>query len=153
MNIRLIVRQFVQYVFVGGLAFVVDFSALYLLADKAGLHYLVAASIAFLLGLTTNYLLCVWWIFHHRSIRDKRLEFLIFGVIGLLGLALTNVLMFVLTDLLQFHYLLSKAGATAVILFLNFSLRRWILFSRPGPVTASGRGVTRKSTEEAAGVA
>jgi len=50
-----IVSQFAQYVLVGGLAFVVDFTALFVLTDYFGLHYLVSASLAFLLGLITNY--------------------------------------------------------------------------------------------------
>jgi putative flippase GtrA len=122
-------RQFVQYVIVGGLAFVVDFAVLYLLTDQVGLHYLLSASIAFLLGLCVNYLLCVVWIFDFRVMNSRAHEFAIFGLVGVAGLALNNMLMWVLTDLADLHYLASKLVAAALILLFNFSARRSILFT------------------------
>ena len=41
-------------------------------------------------------------------------------------------MMFLLTEFASFHYLLSKAGAAALILIFNFSLRRSLLFSERG---------------------
>ena len=134
MNARLILRQFVQYVLVGGVAFVVDFAALFLLTEKLGLYYLVSASLAFLLGLITNYLLCITWIFKQHKLSKRSHEFIVFAVIGLLGLLFNNVLMFGFTELLGFHYLWSKAASATLILLFNFALRRTILFgatSRP----------------------
>lgn len=128
MTTPLIVRQFAKYLLVGGLAFLVDFSALFVLTDYLGLHYLISASLAFLLGLITNYLLCIALVFDYRALENASHEFYIFALIGIAGLLLNNVLMFLLTELLDLHYLISKAGAAAVILLLNFSLRRSLLF-------------------------
>jgi putative flippase GtrA len=125
---RIMLRQFVRYVVVGGLAFVVDFSVLFLLTEELGLHYLVSASIAFLLGIVTNYLLCIAWIFDYRALNNRAHEFALFFAIGIAGLLLNNLLMFILTEFLDCHYLLSKAGAAALILIFNFSLRRSLLF-------------------------
>jgi len=122
-------RQFSRYVLVGGFAFVVDFTALFLLTEKIGLHYLVSASISFMLGLVTNYLLCIAWIFDYRALESTAHEFLVFLLIGIAGLLLNNLLMYLLTEFFDFHYLLSKAGAAAAILVFNFSLRRSLLFA------------------------
>lgn len=122
-------RQFVRYGVVGGLAFVVDFSALFLFTESLGLHYLVSASLAFLLGMVTNYLLCIAWIFDYRALSNRAHEFALFFAIGIAGLLLNNGLMFILTEFLEYHYLLSKAGAAVLILMFNFSLRRSLLFS------------------------
>ena len=129
MTITPLMRQFVQYILVGGLAFVVDFITLFLLTEKFALHYLVSASVAFLLGLVTNYLLCVAWIFDYRALQNQAHEFAIFSLIGLVGLLLNSLLMYGFTDFLGFYYLLSKAGAAALILFFNFFFRRLLLFS------------------------
>ncbi|MCB1967535.1 MAG: GtrA family protein [Candidatus Accumulibacter sp.] len=129
MPITPLMRQFIQYILVGGLAFVVDFMALFLLTEKFALHYLVSASVAFLLGLVTNYLLCVAWIFDYRALQNQAHEFAIFSLIGLVGLLLNNLLMYAFTEFLGFYYLLSKAGAAALILFFNFFFRRLLLFS------------------------
>ena len=43
--------QFIRYFFVGGAAFGVDYLALFLLAHFVGLHYLLAASLSYLMGM------------------------------------------------------------------------------------------------------
>lgn len=123
-----ILRQFTQYVLVGGLAFIVDISVLFLATEMAGLHYLISASIAFLAGLATNYLLCIVWVFDFRALNNKVHEFIIFGAIGILGLLLNNLLMYLLTEHMGLHYLVSKIVAAIAILLFNFSLRRTLLF-------------------------
>jgi putative flippase GtrA len=124
-----IFRQFIQYVLVGGIAFIVDFVVLFLLTDKAGMHYLESATVAFLAGLLVNYLLCIAWIFDVRAIANRAHEFTIFAVIGGVGLALNNGLMYALTDMVGFHYLFSKIVAAGLILLFNFILRRTLLFT------------------------
>jgi putative flippase GtrA len=135
-----ILRQFIQYVLVGGGAFVVDFAVLFLLTDKAGLHYLTSATAAFLVGLLVNYALCIAWVFDVRAIANRGHEFAIFASIGIAGLALNNGLMYAFTDLAGFHYLLSKFIAASLILIFNFALRRAILFSerRRRPLPTEG---------------
>jgi putative flippase GtrA len=125
----IIFRQFSQYVLVGGIAFVADFCVLFLLTDKLGWHYLSSATAAFLVGLAVNYVLCITWVFDVRAFADRRHEFIIFGVIGIAGLILNNLLMYALTDLAGLHYLLSKIGSAGLILIFNFGLRRAILFT------------------------
>ncbi|HQW20420.1 MAG TPA: GtrA family protein [Rhodocyclaceae bacterium] len=125
----LILKQFLQYVLVGGVAFVIDFSILFLLTDRFELHYLTSATAAFLIGLAVNYVLCIAWIFDVRTIANRHHEFAIFASIGISGLTLNTGLMYVLTDLADVHYLLSKLIAAGLILIFNFTLRRTILFS------------------------
>jgi putative flippase GtrA len=125
------VQQFIRYVGVGGLSFVVDFTCLYLLTEAIGWHYLASATLAFCAGLVTNYLLCLLWVFDFRRMQNRLHEFTVFGIIGLGGLLLNNLLLYTLTGLLGLHYLLSKISAAAVILLFNFGLRRWMLFSPP----------------------
>ncbi|WP_299070645.1 GtrA family protein [Accumulibacter sp.] len=122
-------RQFAQYVCVGGLAFGVDIAALFLLTEKVGFHYISSASIAFVLGLATNYILCVAVVFDYRALQNRAHEFVIFSLIGVAGLLLNNLLIFLFTEFLGFYYLVSKAGAAVFILFFNFFLRRLWLFS------------------------
>lgn len=122
-------HQFVRYALVGGLAFVVDFATLYVLTDFFLVHYLISATVGFLLGLATNYALCVVWIFDYRALQNKLHEFTVFSVIGLAGLVLNNGVMYLLTDISGLHYLGSKLVAAALGLVFNFALRRQILFT------------------------
>ena len=128
-EVERLIRQFLQYVLVGGVAFFVDFATLFVLTDVARIHYLMSASCGFALGLVINYLLCVRWIFEFRSIANVSHEFAIFSLIGLAGLLLNNVVLYLLTDLWGVYYLTSKLISAAIILFFNFSLRRYLLFT------------------------
>jgi len=98
---------------------------------------LVAVSIAFLLGLITTHALRLAWVFDQGLFDDRGYECMIFGVIGLLGLVLPKKLMFLLKNLLHLWYLLSKAGATVIIIFVKFFLRWCILFIRCAQVLAA----------------
>lgn len=127
----LLTRQFIRYLYVGGLSFLVDFACLYYLTEHIGMHYLISATLAFSLGLTTSYLLCLAWVFDFRRMPNRWHEFMVFSAIGLFGLVLNNLLLWLLTEYAGLYYLVSKIIATAAILFFNFSLRRWLLFSPP----------------------
>lgn len=129
-DFRTLFRQFTQYVLVGGLAFLIDFSTLYVLTKHGGMHYLASATVGFTLGLIANYLLCTLWIFDHRNLQNRLHEFVVFAVIGIAGLLLNNFIIFALTDWAMIYYLHSKLIAAATILFFNFGLRRTILFSQ-----------------------
>lgn len=123
-------EQFFKYIVVGGLAFSVDFASLYLLTELLKQHYLLSASIGFLLGLLVNYCLCLLWIFDYRAIKNPWHEFVIFSAIGLAGLIINNALLYTLTEWAEIYYLASKMMAAILILLFNFILRRHILFMR-----------------------
>jgi putative flippase GtrA len=122
--------QLMRYTVVGGLAFAVDFGTLFVLTEAAGLHYLVSAALAFLLGLSTNYALSVTWVFPRRRLRSRWVEFGIFGAIGLVGLGMNEFVMWVLTDKLGVHYLGSKAASAVVVYLWNFFARKHTLFNK-----------------------
>ena len=121
--------QAFRYVVVGGWAFLVDFSILYILTEFGRIHYLVSAALAFSIAIIVSYILSVTWVFSQRSVSNRLHEFVIFLIIGILGLLLTEALMYVFTDLLLYHYLESKIIATVAILFFNFTARKTLLFS------------------------
>ncbi len=122
--------QIFRYTFVGGVAFIVDFSLLYLLTDLFKIHYLVSAGISFIFGLLVNYLLSILWVFNSRKIKNVLNEFLFFTLIGLFGLGITEVLLWMLTDLFALYYLYSKIITTVIVYFWNFFARKYLLFNK-----------------------
>ena len=121
--------QVFRYGVVGGWAFLVDFSILYCLTEFGQIHYLVSAAMAFSIAIIVSYTLSVTWVFGQRSVSNKLHEFAIFLTIGIVGLLLTEALMYIFTGLLHYHYLESKAIATVVIFLFNFAARKTLLFS------------------------
>lgn len=122
--------QLFRYLFVGGAAFLVDYGLLVLLTEVCGLHYLVSATISFIAGLIVNYLLSTSWIFRKSKMENKWAEFLIFSIIGVVGLLLNNLLLYLFTDLAHIHYMISKLITTAIVMLWNFGARKIILFNK-----------------------
>ena len=123
-----LIGQLFRYAVVGGISFVVDYGSLWLLTEKAGLPYLWSAAIAFILGLICNYLLSTAWVFGESRIKNAWGEFLVFAIIGVIGLGLNELIMYACTDGLGFHYMLSKIVSTGIVFFWNFLARRFLVF-------------------------
>ena len=121
-----------KYLLVSIVALAVDYSLLVSLTRFGHLHYLVSAAIGFAAGLVVNYALSVAFVFQHRRVASRRLEFALFFGIGLLGLGLNEVLMKVFVEVVGLNFALAKIPATAVGFVWNFGLRRLTLFSASG---------------------
>lgn len=120
--------QLFRYTFVGGFAFLVDFGLLYVLTEYAHFHYLVSATISFIAGLVVNYLLSTAWVFTRSSFQNKKVEFLLFAAIGVVGLLINNLCLWLLSSVIGIWYMISKIITTVVTYLWNFFARKFILF-------------------------
>ncbi|MBN1495428.1 MAG: GtrA family protein [Spirochaetes bacterium] len=127
-----IVIQFVRNPLAGIAAFAVDYLLLYTLTE-IGLHYLIAAAIAFITGTTVNYYLCRTLVFNAYIPRFKNMpEYLFFIIIGVIGLGLTELFMYLFTDAIGLHYLVSKIISGTLVSLWNFFARRLFIFNQYG---------------------
>ena len=124
-----LLRESAIYTAGAATAFATDFGLLWILVEKVGLHYLVAATISFLAGTVVIYWVSVRHAFAFRRVADRRAEFSYFALIGALGILLNLGLMFILVEWLDLHYLAAKVCSAAISFVVNFGLRRWWLFS------------------------
>jgi len=124
-----LLREAFLYSAASGVAMVADVSMLWLLVERAHLHYLVAASIAFLAGTAIVYAFSVSAIFRHRRMQDRRIEFGVFAAIGVLGLLVNLTVLKIAVDGFGAHYLLGKLASICFTFSLNFGLRRTLLFT------------------------
>ena len=120
--------QLFRYLFVGGFAFVVDYGLLFILTEYLHFHYLLSATISFMAGLVTNYVLSTLWIFRHSKLENKAVEFTVFSIIGVVGLVFNNLLLYAFTEFLHLYYMLSKLVTAAIVMLWNFLGRKLILF-------------------------
>src|SRR5262249_48317497 len=121
--------QLFRYGLTGGLAFLLDFGSLYVLYHVFAVHYVGAAALAFLLGLATNYAVSVVWVFDQRTVKDPFVEFLMFALLGVVGLGITEATLLVLTGLWDVPVMVSKVVATGLTFMWNFGSRKLTLFS------------------------
>lgn len=126
-----LISQLFRYAFVGGLAFIADFGLLYLLTSQCGLYYQLSACISFIAGLTINYFFSIAWVFNKNRDRTNNVaEFLMFAMVGIFGLGLNALIMYILTDLIGMQYMVSKIFSTIVVFGWNFIGRRYISNNR-----------------------
>ena len=117
-----------RYILVGGIAFIADFSSLFIFTDVLKIYYLISAALAFLIGSVVNYTLSITWVFSKRTLRSRQLEFSIFLIIGVIGLGINEFIIWFFTEHIHFHYLVSKIFSAGIVLMWNFSARKFLLF-------------------------
>ncbi|MGC8765837.1 MAG: GtrA family protein [Brevinematia bacterium] len=131
--------QFIRYGFVGGLAFLVDFSIFYFLIKIAFFknYYIIAGAIAFICGVATNYLLSIKWVFTKRKLKSRFNEFFLFSIIGLIGLLLNLLFLWFFAEIFftkfiaierNISLIASKLISTFLVFLWNFSMRKILLF-------------------------
>lgn len=123
-KLHLISIQFARYFGVALIGYVFDFGTLILMHELFHVHYLLAAISGFIIGLAVVYVLSNKYVFGESKIKSKTAEFSFFALIGLIGLGILTLLMWVLTDQFQVNYLISKIVATTVVYAWNFLARR-----------------------------
>lgn len=123
-----IAKEFSQYIVVGGLAFLIDWSILNQ-GVAFGFHYLVATAMGFVAGLVTNFLLCILWIWRGTQAKTLK-DFGLFTAIGIVGLAWTELGMWIGVGLLDQKPSPTKVVVAGFVLIWNFTLRKFLVFSR-----------------------
>lgn len=123
--------QFFRYLFVGGIATIVDWGILFLLTDLAHIYHLVSAIIAFVAGLITNFFLSKLLVFKANEARvNAVMEFISYAIIGVIGLGITELIMYLFTNCWNVHYMISKIIATVIVLIWNFLARKIIVYKK-----------------------
>jgi len=121
--------QAFRYLISGGTAFLVDTALLTLLTECFGReHLLLWTGIAFAAGLVITYLFSILWVFDNRSMKSRTAEITVFVLIGVIGLGLTELLMWLLAQKAGLHYLLSKIVTTVLVFVWNFAAKKLLLF-------------------------
>jgi putative flippase GtrA len=120
--------QLARSLVVSVIALVFDFSSLVFLTEITHLHYLIAATAGFIIGVIVNYYLSVVWVFAYRKLASKRTEFVIFVVICVIGLLLNLIIIAMIVEGIGADYRLAKVVSTVIVFFWNFIARKKILY-------------------------
>lgn len=119
-----IVRQFSRYFAAAGIGYIVDFTTLYIFHEILHVHYLLAAAVGFTFGIIVLYVLSRLFVFGEPKVKSKTAEIGLFVLIGVGGLIILTILMWLLTGLAGINYLLAKILATVIVYGWNFFARR-----------------------------
>jgi putative flippase GtrA len=120
--------QMIRFGIAGGAATVVDMGLLWTLINFAHLWYVYGVAVGYAAGTVVSYVISVKWIFPHRAISDRRLEFIIFTVVGVIALGLTELVVAAGVEWCHLSVMVSKLVSVVLIFLYNFWARKIILF-------------------------
>lgn len=134
-NLKPVLFEFTRYLAVGGAAFLVDFGVLVLFNNILpllhGYRLYVSTALGFIAGLIFNYIFSLLFVF--KSAKNSKVgrsaaAFFVFALVGVIGLGLTELGMYVGTGLLNFHYVFVKICVTGIVLIWNYLGRKILIF-------------------------
>ena len=120
-------NQIMKFGVVGGIAFIIDYICLIISKEIFELSVLLSAAIAFIISVIFNYILSIKWVFNVNKEIDQKKNFIIFIVLSIIGLILTEIIMWFGTDIIKISYLIVKIFATAIVMIFNFITRKKFL--------------------------
>lgn len=135
--------QMIRFAIVGAVATAVDYAVLLGLYVRLHLSHVPSVAAGYAAGLIVCYLLSIAWIFPHRNINDKRVEFAVFMIIGAIGLVLTEIVVDLTLRVMGMYpgvrphvseamrISLAKMIAVILVFFFNFWARKVTMFRRP----------------------
>lgn len=121
------IRRFIRYSSIGFGTFLIDLLLLWILIDGAGVPTLPATAGAFLLAVSINFFLSRKYVFR-GSVRTVRRGYTYFISYAIAGMALTTLLMWLLTEFTDLHYVVVRVLIACIVgignylanLYLNF---------------------------------
>ena len=124
---RKLISQIFRFGIVGVVCTIIDFGVMIFLKEIVDVHYLFASGISFAVSVVINYLLTMRFVFRGKKDSSKVKEFIIFVVLSIIGLGINQVIMWISVDGIEISYVLSKVGATGIVMVYNFITKKIFL--------------------------
>jgi len=118
-------KQIIKFGIIGGMAFLIDYSLLYVFTDILGIHYLISSIISFTVSVIFNYILSIKWVFNVSE--NKKNTFIFFITFSIIGLLINQIIMYVGVDIINIYYMITKIFATFIVMIFNFVTRKIFL--------------------------
>lgn len=120
-------QQIFKFGIVGGIAFIIDYGIMVISKELLGFSILLSAALGFTISVIFNYIASIKWVFNVNKEKDEKKNFVLFIIFSVIGLILTEVIMFIGTDIININYLIVKIAATAIVMVFNFITRKMFL--------------------------
>lgn len=134
-----LIKQILKFGVVGGISSVIDFGIYTVLIKVFGVNYLISGFFGFTISLIFNYIASMAFVFERKEGADKRKEFIVFTVLSVIGLGLTELIIWMIVEgyrvIPAIHFALmdqwievfGKLVATGIVMVYNFVTRKIFL--------------------------
>jgi putative flippase GtrA len=123
--------RFIKYSAVGFSTFALDLLLLFVLVEVFSVRQVPAAGIAFIIAVSLNYMLSRRYVFI-GTLRGVKAGYLGFTAIALAGLSIVAGGMYVLTVILNVHFLIARIMVAVVTGFCNYLINLYVNFKVAG---------------------
>ena len=120
-------QQIFKFGIVGGIAFIIDYAIMVISKELLGFNILISAALGFIISVIFNYIASIKWVFDVNKEKDEKKNFILFIIFSIIGLILTEIIMWFGTDIIKISYLIVKIIATAIVMVFNFITRKMFL--------------------------
>ena len=126
MNKDLIVK-IIKFVIVGGIATVISGIIFFICDHFFDMPVLLSNTIAFIISVIYNFWASCKYVFNVDKNKNKYTIFIEFIVFALLGYFLTQLLLWLIADVLKWNHMLAWLIATIIVMVFNFITRQLFL--------------------------
>ena len=125
-NNKLLLQIF-KFIIVGGIATIIDWIIYYILVKHIKMDPLIGNIISFSISVIYNFTASVKWVFNVNENKSKKKMFIEFIVFSIIGLLLTELLLWIGIHLLGQNEMMIKIISTAIVMVFNFITRKLFL--------------------------
>lgn len=109
---------FIKFLGIGAIATIIQYVIFITLVEFTSLAVVLASALGYGISSIFNYLMNYHYTF--SSDAKHKVASLKFTLVALVGLSLNSILMYLLVELFEVHYIISQIIVTGVILVINF---------------------------------
>ena len=122
-----LLNQIFKFIIVGGIATIIDWAIFYILNSIFNINPLISNIFSFTISLIYNYIASVKWVFVVSKKKNSKRIFIEFVFLSIIGLLISEFIIWLLVDKLLINSLISKIISTAIVMVFNFITRKIFL--------------------------
>lgn len=119
-------HNLILYGIIGSFTSFLDFCVFTVLSNYIGLFYIIANCLSVLVGITTSFLLNRAYNFKVKDHYKRR--FVVFLAVGLAGLLLSNIILYISIDMLHVEDIIAKLASIVLVVGFQFLLNKFVTF-------------------------
>ena len=122
-----LLKQIFKFLIVGGSATIIDWIIYYILYNYVKITPLIANIISYSISTIFNYYLTTKYVFNVNTNKNKKKLFILFVIFSLIGLLLSEILLYIMINKLMINKMLSKVISTILVMIFNFITKKRLL--------------------------
>ena len=119
-------KQVIKYASTAMIGGMIDYGILILLTEVFDVHYLISSMISLICAMIVQYMLNIRYVFKTKDEHKVR-KLIVYIVMGLIGLGLNQLIIYLVVSKFNAHYILGKIAASAIVGIYNFFSRKLYL--------------------------